>query len=237
MAPMSYEPGLTPLGVPRHRSSARLRAKDESVNGIGVASWAAARSALLVAATLLVMALGPTVLGCRSLVVVSGSMSPHVLVGDILVTRPLGDRLPKRGQILVVDDPAHPGRLVSHRLVRINADGTLRLRGDANQKADSTPVPRQAVRGVAVLRVPLIGWPAVWAQQAASLPLSLTALLTLVVGLLGFRRLPARLTAPSERPAHRARGRRVAAGRSRDGDVMVVARASPSAVSSVGPAK
>jgi signal peptidase I len=139
---------------------------------------------------MLALVLAPAALGCRAVVVVSGSMQPSVWVGDVLVARPLGNQLPRRGQVLLVDDPAHPGRLLSHRLIRVNPDGTLMLKGDANTTADSTPVPRSAVHGVAVLRVPLIGHPTIWRAQGRSLPLAATTLLALSTSWIGLRPPP-----------------------------------------------
>lgn len=153
-------------------------------------TWGTARFAVTAAATLLALAIAPAALGCRAVVVVSGSMHPQVWVGDVLVTRPLGHQLPRRGQVLLVDDPTHPGRLVSHRLVRINPDGTLMLKGDANPSPDSTPVPPSAVHGVAVLRVPLIGMPTIWRAQQQTLPLAATTLLALSAGWMGLRPAP-----------------------------------------------
>jgi signal peptidase I len=193
---MDGDAGPQRPGVAAASPATEQAAADEVVTASGLVSWSIARFVLTTAATLLVMALGPTLLGCRSVVVVSGSMSPNVLVGDILAVRPLGDGPPQQGQVLLVDDPAHPGRLVSHRLIRFNDDGTLQLRGDANAQPDSTPVPRSAVRGVAVLRVPLIGWPAVWAQRPAPLHLALTALVVMGAGVRGLRRVPANPPAP-----------------------------------------
>jgi signal peptidase I len=166
------------------------RAADGEVAAWSALTWGSARFALTAAATLLALAIAPAALGCKAVVVVSGSMQPHVWVGDVLVTRPLGHQLPRRGQVLLVDDPAHPGRLVSHRLVRINPDGTLMLKGDANLAPDSTPVPPSAVHGVAVVRVPLIGMPTIWRAQQQTLPLAATTLLALSTGWMGLRPAP-----------------------------------------------
>jgi signal peptidase I len=153
-------------------------------------TWGSARFAITAAATMLVLVIVPVAFGCRAVVVVSGSMQPQVWVGDVLVIRPLGTQLPRRGQVLLVDDPVHPGRLISHRLVRVNPDGTLTLKGDANAAPDSTPVPRSAVHGVAVLRVPLIGQPSIWRTQGQTLPLAATTLLALSTGWIGLRPAP-----------------------------------------------
>jgi signal peptidase len=194
--------------VPGRAPRVEARVEKEQVSAWAVTVWSLARFAVTVTATLLALAVGPSALGCRSTVVVSGSMTPRVLMGDVLVTRALGGQVPRRGQVLLVDDPAHPGRLLSHRLVRINADGTLELRGDANRLSDSTPVQWSAVRGVALLRIPLVGWPAVWLQEGERVWLVLTAVVAVAAGVLGLRRQPQLMSQDAARAPVPAPGRR-----------------------------
>jgi signal peptidase len=196
--PTGGRPGL---GDPRRHGR---RAADGDVRVWTALTWGSARFAIVAVGTMLALVLVPAALGCRAVVVVSGSMHPSVWVGDVLVARPLGTQLPRRGQVLLVDDPAHPGRLLSHRLIRVNPDGTLMVKGDANTTADSTPVPRSAVHGVAVLRVPLIGHPTIWRAEGRSLPLAATTLLALSTGWIGLRP-PPRGTGSQHRPARTAR--------------------------------
>src|SRR6478609_8803097 len=126
-------------------------------------SWAAllltvvARSVLLCLASLMLWSVAPTVLGWHATVVVTGSMEPRLHVGDVVVSRPVAVNSVRVGQVALVDDPDHRGRLRLHRVNRINSDGTLTLKGDANRSADSSKVARSAVRGVGALRVPDIG--------------------------------------------------------------------------------
>jgi signal peptidase I len=105
----------------------------------------------------------PTVLGGRPTLVLTGSMAPAVRAGDIVVVEPV--RRPRPGAIVLVADPAVPGRRLLHRLVRIRPDGALVTKGDANPVADSTPVPPGNVLGVVRLRIPAIGLPAVWVHD------------------------------------------------------------------------
>jgi signal peptidase I len=142
---------------------------------------------------LLVCSVLPVLFGWRVTVVVSGSMTPAVRVGDVVAAAPVaaGD-VPKLavGTVILVADPGHPGRLLLHRLVAFNPDGTLVTKGDANAVRDGLPVPPAAVRGVAKVRVPMIGLPKVWASDGNLLPL--LALGILGMALLAPRRAPAR---------------------------------------------
>jgi len=143
---------------------------------------------------LLALAVLPVLFGWHGAVVLSDSMSPALRVGDVVVHRPASQL--EVGQILVVDNPARPGQLLTHRLVDETADGRLRLQGDANAVADSTPVPVEAVRGRVQLRVPLIGLPVAWQRSGQLVPLvgTVAALLLLAA--------TARLRPPRPRGRH-----------------------------------
>jgi signal peptidase len=123
---------------------------------------AAAALALTGVAGLVVVALAPQAVGYSAHVVTSGSMAPRVDPGDVVLTQPTTAAELRPGQVLLFDDPQRPGGLLLHRLVSFDDEGDLVTRGDANQSADSVHVAPSAVRGVARLRVPWVGLPAVW---------------------------------------------------------------------------
>ena len=124
----------------------------------------AARTYLGVLLGLLLWTLLPLLAGARTSVVMTGSMMPSVRPGDAIVRTSTDPAHLKPGQIVVVDDPDHAGRLRIHRLVETRPDGSLVLRGDANPRPDSTPVRPRAVRGLARLRVPYVALPAMWVR-------------------------------------------------------------------------
>jgi signal peptidase len=136
-----------------------------------VLSWVAgglrvAAALLLVVLTgLLVTALAPQAAGLDAHVVVSGSMAPQVQPGDVVLTSPVTIPELRPGEVLLFADPQQPDRLLLHRLVSFDAQGRLVTRGDANQSDDSLHLAPSGVRGVARLRVPFIGLPAVWRAE------------------------------------------------------------------------
>jgi len=71
------------------------------------------------------------------------SMLPALRPGDEALFEPLADLPPRRGDVLLY---RAGDRLVAHRLLAADADGHLRLRGDA-LAADDPPVPAAAVLG------------------------------------------------------------------------------------------
>lgn len=142
------------------------------------------RGVLAMLVSLLVWSLIPVALSWHVTVVMSGSMEPALRPGDVVASRPVPVHEVRPGQVLLVDDPDHAGRLRLHRLAKIHHDGTLTLRGDANAADDSTPVQRNAVHGVGALRVPFVGSPAYWVRTHQPTPLvgSAAILLLLLAG-------------------------------------------------------
>ncbi|WP_043993421.1 signal peptidase I [Leifsonia xyli] len=107
---------------------------------------------------LLVWGIAPFAIGWHATTVMSGSITPAIRAGDLVVIRPVSAGQLRAGQVVQFDDPDNPGRLRLHRLVKIQGD-TLTTKGDANAHSDSSPVTAGMVHGVGVLRVPGVGIP------------------------------------------------------------------------------
>jgi signal peptidase I len=167
------------------------------------------RSALCTIVALLLWGVLPGLAGFPTTVVMSGSMSPQLQVGDAVVTHPVDGGHLAVGQVLLFDDPDHDDLLRMHRLATIDEEGRLWTRGDANADADSTPVTADAVHGAAFLRIPFAGLPVSWVRTQQPLPLAVSGLLVLV--LLAGVRLGRLLDDPEERRRRRHRGVRLPA--------------------------
>ena len=126
---------------------------------LGVLALAVVSTTVWLAAIARVPGLVP---GWTTVTVVSGSMSPSIRPGDIVVAAP-GPETIAPGTVVVFDDPAGDG-YVTHRVVEVLDDGTYRTKGDANAVADSTPLHREDIVGVGTILVPLVGMPARWLQ-------------------------------------------------------------------------
>ena len=118
--------------------------------------------------------------GWQSVVITSGSMSPSIRTGDVVVVTPSDGQGLSPGSVVVISDPAVSG-LVTHRIVSVNPDGSYGTRGDANAQPDSTALRPDQVVGVGRLRVPFIGLPLVWYRTGAWEKLALWATGTLLV--------------------------------------------------------
>ncbi len=126
----------------------------------------------------------PAALGWDSHVVVSGSMQPRIMTGDIVLTERIEPTAIKPGYVVAFPDPANPGRQILHRVESIDEDGKLVTRGDANQSADSTHVDPSTVQGFGRLRVPYVGLPVFW--QAHGETVRLAIFMTVLLGAVTF---------------------------------------------------
>ncbi len=123
------------------------------------------RAVLAVLAGLLFASVAPALAGWQSAVVLTGSMQPAIRPGDIVVSDPDSRRKITPGSVVVVRTQDRPGETLVHRVVSRETDGSLILRGDANQTNDSTPVPPDNVVGVVRLSIGWVGLPVVWWHQ------------------------------------------------------------------------
>ncbi|GAA4984066.1 signal peptidase I [Kineococcus glutinatus] len=150
----------------------------------GTAAQVVATAVLCTLSGLVLWSVLPTAVGWRTSAIVSGSMAPHLAVGDVVITSPVAVDALRPGMVVRFPDPTGAPRAIVHRVVRADAGGTLVTKGDANQSEDSTPVQRDAVTGVGRLRVPLVGLPTVWVREGRFAPVAaVTGLLALSTAL------------------------------------------------------
>lgn len=147
-------------------------------------------------------------LGFSAVAVDSGSMSPAVRSGDVLLVKGYEGQTLAPGRIVTFADRAREGKLVTHRVVGMNEDGSYQTKGDANRGADSTPVAPDQIVGEGRLVVPFIGRPLVWAALGNWIAFAAWALLTLLATLVA---IPAKQKAKEARRTRRSRRRPVPA--------------------------
>lgn len=127
-------------------------------------------SSKLLSLGLLIMvlaALTSILAGYRVLVVVSGSMTPFLNVGDLVVV----DTRINSGDVLVGDVIAfYLGRdIVIHRVIQIlNTSSRVKYvtKGDANESPDPFRVTHDALLGKYVFKIPLVGYLWIYLMQA-----------------------------------------------------------------------
>ncbi len=91
-------------------------------------------------AAFLFLAVGPRVLGYQTSTMLTGSMSPLINPGDVVVTVPVSVQNLKVGDIITYHIPVEDQRVETHRIIDlvVNSQGTatVRTKGDANNGAD-----------------------------------------------------------------------------------------------------
>jgi signal peptidase len=89
---------------------------------------------------LLGLAIGPHVLGYRTMTMLTGSMSPGIDPGDVVVSTPVSVEDVEVGMVISYHIPIDDHRVVTHRVIEVQhtADGTVSVRtqGDANSAPD-----------------------------------------------------------------------------------------------------
>jgi signal peptidase len=130
----------------------------------------------------------PFAFGARSLVVRSGSMTPTIRTGDVVVVRPISPTAARIGDIVTFQDPDGSGRLLVHRIRAIALQGryvAVTTQGDANTAQEHWRVPTDGTIGTVVYRVPLLGFAASWiSSPIGRIALLIVPALALAVSLL-----------------------------------------------------
>lgn len=106
----------------------------------------------------------PGFLGYKPLIVLSGSMKPTVLPGDIVLVQEMSLDNLKTGDIIAYRSGES---VITHRVLEItssNGDRQFITKGDNNNTADRDPVAADMVEGVYLFRIPHLGNAAIFMQ-------------------------------------------------------------------------
>jgi signal peptidase len=108
------------------------------------------------------LAVGPHVFGYRTLTMLTGSMSPEIDPGDVVVVTPVATAEVTKGMVITYHMPIGDHQLITHRVISVQhgpgGSVTVNTKGDANTAADPWTATLQGdtayqVRGV----VPAVG--------------------------------------------------------------------------------
>jgi signal peptidase I len=109
--------------------------------------------------------------GYRLYIVHTGSMTPTLMVGDVVFDGP-----PKAtyhsGDVITFRHSDHTSDLVTHSFVETKG-GVIRTKGDANRTADVWGIRPDQVQGVVIRRLPRLGYLFIFLRQ----PLGLAAVI------------------------------------------------------------
>jgi signal peptidase len=164
--------------------------------------------------------------GYRMYVVHTGSMSPTFKPGDVVIDRTTKAGY-RPGDVITVQTTASASDVVTHRMTRVDPQGKLHTKGDANKKPDAWALSPNAVRGVVQYGVPKLGYLVVFMRQKEGIAGVMTSALSIFL-LWGLC-----FPSPAEEPATKreAAGPRLRIPRQRRATVLaLVPRASVDAV-------
>ena len=114
----------------------------------------------VIIAAVTVLMIMPRATSSTALTVLTGSMTPGIPVGSVVMVRPVDTHQLKVGDIATYQ--AEPGKdtYITHRIMKINHakdPATFIFKGDANRGRDMKPVPAGAIRGEVWFHVPYLG--------------------------------------------------------------------------------
>ena len=120
---------------------------------------------------LLTLAVGPRLYPFQSFYVRSGSMTPTIPVGSLVVTTRAPAASLRVGDVIVFDRPDRPGMMIVHRIAAVvqTPDGPAFLtKGDANNSPDGWVVPARGEGWRAAYSFPGLGFTVGWLHAALS---------------------------------------------------------------------
>ena len=110
--------------------------------------------------TLLLAISLPMLFGCRSLVVMSGSMEPGIATGSVVVVKRIPAAEMAVGDVVSFHSP-ETGRILTHRVQAVAAgEGVIEVqtRGDANTGTESWAIEPTGTVGRLVFEIPYLGY-------------------------------------------------------------------------------
>jgi signal peptidase I len=118
-------------------------------------------AALGFAVTIAAAATAPRLLGMQAFTILSGSMTPTLGVGDVVVDRSIAPLDARVGDVVTFKSPESSARLITHRVIHMRALGdsvSFVTRGDANTGVERWSVPADGRIGRVVYRIPKVGF-------------------------------------------------------------------------------
>lgn len=96
----------------------------------------------------------------KARIVLTGSMSPAISTGDIIVTTPITRKEPKVGDVVAYQAKRFNGENVavfSHRIISGDLQSGFVVKGDANKSPDNQKPTAPDILGVVIFVIPFLG--------------------------------------------------------------------------------
>jgi signal peptidase len=121
----------------------------------------------------LVLFIIPSIAGYKPFIVQSGSMEPEIKTGAVAYNNTHAKlEEVKVGDVIVFKTKdTH----VTHRVIKINNDGTFTTKGDANETEDLAPVKFEQYKGKTAFTIPYLGYVLKYVQNKKAVFILVTA--------------------------------------------------------------
>jgi signal peptidase I len=170
--PETHTVDMPPFGSTLDTDGTPKRSGGRRSHGAGeTAVWLLTLALTVILACLALVYFSP---GFGLLGVVSESMVPAINAGDMVLTGPAGGPLGREIKEGTIVSFQAGEAVVTHRVVAVSGD-VLRTKGDAVADSDVEPIPKSAVVGVYMLRIPKMGHVAAFAQTKPGFFLTILA--------------------------------------------------------------
>jgi signal peptidase I len=96
----------------------------------------------------------------KARIVLTGSMSPAISTGDIIITTPITRKEPKVGDVVAYQAKRFSGENVavfSHRIISGDLQSGFVVKGDANKSPDNQKPKAPDILGVVIFVIPFLG--------------------------------------------------------------------------------
>jgi len=140
-------------------SSSALR---KALSGVGIIACLLLVAILVVNVTIIVKSYihpdrVPDFMGYKPFIVLSGSMEPTIMAGDLIITKITEPEKIAKDDIIAFR--AEENAVVTHRVTDVQTAESLRFltKGDANTGADATAVTPENLEGIYILRLEGLG--------------------------------------------------------------------------------
>lgn len=122
----------------------------------------------------------PSVAGYQMYIVMSGSMSPAVKTGSLVIVKPMDPEEIRPKDIITFRSEIESENITTHRVVEIdkNVELFFKTRGDANEVEDPMPVNANQVIGKVVYSIPYAGYTFYFARSRNGIITILAVLIT-----------------------------------------------------------
>lgn len=127
----------------------------------------------------------PSIFGFKAMTVLTGSMSPEINPGDLVIVK----NIKESNTLTVGDTVTYKNRdniLITHRVLEVNnSDGlkTYITKGDANPVADVEPVTQGQLEGTYITQIPYLGYIGMFVKTSTGIILLVVIPMLLIFGI------------------------------------------------------